>query len=265
MLKPDLTHLDINNMSEETTTNWAEGLDNEDDLITSEPEKETETPEAPSANEETTEEETPSTEGEEQDEPPANTQVAEPLPWHKDPRWIEWQDDKKNLTSKVEELESRLNHPIESTEEIPNWFTKVYGDDPEIYAQYKEHHKQELAEIKQSAINELKAEEEKSKQELDRYRQEVEDGIAELKAEGHSFDENALKKIVLDEQLFDSNGKFNFRAGLKLMQTPVSNPAQEAKKQLAGKTAPTTGSTIPKKEFMTSDDLRGKTWRSFKG
>lgn len=261
-------------MSEETM-DWVSQEDSvEYTDSTEEPEEEKETP-TDSSTEETTEEsneeETPATDGEQEEETtePVEEQSEDNLPFHKHPRWKELHEDNKLLKETVNQLNERLstfNTVPEPTEEAPQWFVNAYGDDPDLYKQYKQAEEQRIADLKQQVIEEIRQEQTSQATQISEYEQKIESDIQALKDKGYDFDENAVKKIVLDNELFDIEGNLNFKAGYEIYKSQrgsKNNLKQEAKKQIASKTSPSGGSAeAPQKEYRTAEDVRGKNWRS---
>ena len=94
---------------------------------------------------------------------------------------------------------------------------------------------------------------------------EVQDFIA-LEIEGKEFDENEVMRIALKYELFDGEGKANLRKAYEVYEDYKANIAPSAtttaKKELAAATIKRTPEAS-KKEFSTTNDFKGKSWRAF--
>lgn len=198
----------------------------------------------------------------------------ENVPFHKHPRFQAVIEEKNRLGETVKQLaewKQKMEGYFEeapSVENIPKWFVKLYGEDPEIWQEYQTWDAQRVQHIKQEAIQELTKEQTSKIEEDRRIQEKIQSEIQALRDEGLEFDENALKKIVVEKQLFDANGDLNFRAAyeiLKYNSQPKKNTSQEAKKQVAAKMSPTSGTEPPKPSYVTPEDIRGKNWRSLWG
>ena len=227
-----------------------------------EPQTEKETQPVPPAEEKTDEKETPPSAEPAKDE---QEKDENELPFHKHPRWKAMNDENRTLRERLDQVEQRVSNipePQQETE-IPSWFQSVYGDDPALYSQYQQANIAERQAIKQEIINEIKAEQNSKSVEEQQINKYIEDQVSTLKDEGNQFDKNELMKVVLDNKLFDDEGRLNFRAGLAILKSTGSvSKTQQAKKDVAGKTDTTPKSPM-KTDFVTSKDLQGRSWRDF--
>ena len=206
--------------------------------------------------------------------PAEENKQTEDIPFHKHPRFKAVIEEKNQLAEQVKQLTEQMqgiSQKVKADEPttIPQWFVKLYGDDPEVWQQYQEQRQFELKEMESQVMSKLapKLQEiEKSEQDK-KIDLEIENSLKSLEDEGHKFDRNALMKIVAENQLFDINGNFNFKAGLVLLGAqPIQQKSNvEAKKEIAKKTMTESAGEggQPKKEFVTSADVQNKDWRSF--
>lgn len=89
-------------------------------------------------------------------------------------------------------------------------------------------------------------------------------GDKALNPSGKAIDPNKLLKVVLDNDLVDSKGRWNYRAGMRLLNQQAAAPkapVKEKEKKLAGATMDGAGGSggEPKpKNFKTPSDFRKK-------
>lgn len=208
---------------------------------------------------------------EEKPEEGDNTPEKE-LPFHKHPHWIKREEELRELRefketvtpklSEIDEIKSRL--PKMEKTEVPDWFKELYGDNEVAYQKYSEHHQKEVEEIEQSLIERQENQRQQSIKETQKWDKWVADQITGLKNEGKEFDENKLKKVMLDYSPTDSNNNLDFQKGYKIyeaLETKVDNTEKsQARKQLADTAINTSKGEKEKKDYMTSNELRNKSW-----
>jgi hypothetical protein len=189
----------------------------------------------------------------------SNTEHANNVPWHKDPRWVEWQRQKDELLKFKEETEPKLValQPQEQSD-IPSWF----GGDSEAWSQYLSFQSQREAQVKQAALNEVEAKQKAETDRITQANQYVEQELASLEAQGKKFDRNELLKVVSDYKPINDEGKWDFvRAHeiLELKKLKESKPENlQARKDLAGATKSTATGEPSAKTYFTPGDFRGK-------
>lgn len=200
-----------------------------------------------------------------------DTPKDENIPFHKHPRWIERENElqvlrkfKEEATPKLSEIDEIKSRLPEEKVVVPEWFKTLYGDNEQAYKQYAEHHQNEVNEIEQNLIQRQEDQRQKATQEAQKWDKWVGDEIGKLRDEGKEFDENRLKKVMLDYSPTDSNNNLDFQKGYKIyevLETKVDNTAKsEARKQLADMTVRSSKGEKEKKDYMTSNDLRNKSW-----
>jgi uncharacterized protein involved in type VI secretion and phage assembly len=80
---------------------------------------------------------------------------------------------------------------------------------------------------------------------------------------------NELSKIMLDYSPTDEQGNLDYRKGMKILtelskvKETEKNSSTQVKKNIADATVSKETSTQQNKGFVTSNDIRGKDWRSF--
>lgn len=198
------------------------------------------------------------------------------IPFHKHPRWIERENELKELREtneatarELEELrkmQEEAASKIHTSTDIPDWFVELYGENEAAWQKYSEHSKVEREALKR----ELLAEQENAKraevEEAKKWEKWVDDEIAALKEEGNEFDTNKLSKIMLDYSPTDTDGNLDFKKGLEiykaLEKAPQDDTKSKARKELADTTTGSPKGDPPKKDYMTPSDLRHKSWGS---
>lgn len=216
---------------------------------------------------------TPSSEGE-------NTQSEENLPFHKHPRWQRMNEEKKALEATVNDLlafkqqvESKSSDSSQQSS-VPEWFKNLYGDNPQVWSQYQSYEKDMRQQIKTEALNELKGEQEKQTQEVQKWNKWVDTQFDDLEDTGKTFDRNEFRKFILDYNAeykslpLNEKGDIDIPKCYELMTrlNPPSAPDNKLieKKKLASKMASGTTTESKQSDFISLEELRGKrNWRDF--
>ena len=193
------------------------------------------------------------------------------VPFHKHPRWQQMQEKASkvdDLERELHELRENVTHREPSDQEVPESFQKLYGNDPVAYKAYREEQIRLKDELKRELFEEQEAATRAEREESEKWTNWVEDEFTRLQSDGKQFDRNELGKIMLDYAPTDANGNLDFDKGLALYETlksaktaPVNSTAR--KQLAAAATATTTGET-PKKDYMTTEDLRSKSWSALR-
>lgn len=198
------------------------------------------------------------------------------VPWHKDPRWLDWQNKSKdydNLKAQVDELLPLKDLASKFTGQdaapkIPTWFSRLYGDDQAAWQEYDSWHKADRDALKAEAVKEYDAKQKKQSDLIASATKHFEDSIAELSAEGATVDSNKLLKFVQDNDLVDSQGRWNYKSGFKFMRdlekaahAAQQAPITDAKKEIGDKSISSTKERKAK-NYETPETLRGKNWLS---
>ncbi len=232
---------------------------------------------APPAEKTTPEGEAPAGE-EKKDEPAART-----LPFNEDPAVQEYL--KRQLDKQAEDLKKEFGGSVEKIREefgaqrqvnadakkIPPWF----GGNQAQWDQYREWFDGQLKAAEDRAVTGTI---EKAREATTAEKKAVEDATTYFQGElaaitadkklnpsGKPIDPNALLKAVLDNELVDTKGRWNYRAGMRFLNshTAASHAPKgdKEKKELAGATldGPGAGGGDPKpKSFKTPADFRKK-------
>jgi len=196
---------------------------------------------------------------------PEEKKVPENVPYHKDPRWMEMYqkskrvDDLEEKLSEFEQWKEQQTKSEPAETQIPNWFKKLYGDDPEIYKEYADATRAEKESWKQEFIQEFESKEAEKAESIKRGEEWINDQIQDLKDQGLEFNENELIKVLVEEQLFDKEGNPNFKAGMKFLEATKTEP-ENPNKKIASMTRGGTAREPGTKTYSTSEDLRNTSW-----
>lgn len=188
------------------------------------------------------------------------------------PRWKEREEDwKKRFNDQEERHQADLKAIREEfgtarkdnakQTEIPSWF----GGTQEQWDAYRADRDQEIKQAEDRAIERVKGEktaEEKAIKEATDYMQSEITAIEsdkELNPDGSKIDPNKLLKFVLDNDLVDSKGKWNYRAGFRMMKANGGTTTQNNgdRKKIAGATTSESKAESKPQAFKTGADFKG--------
>lgn len=209
--------------------------------------------------------------GEIENKPSENTE-PENEPFHK-----RWQAREEKLKRELEEkrlqdiealrqeFEQRFTSRPASEEdvEIPKWFVTLYGEDPVAYKAMQEADAIRKEEIKRELIENLKQEQLQAQQEEQKWNKWVDEGIASLEEQGLKFNRNELINTMLQYGPTDEEGNYDFKKGydiLVALKGPQNTSTTLAKKKVASLSSTSKGAEPNRKPYMTSADLRHKSW-----
>jgi len=190
------------------------------------------------------------------------------LPFHKHPRWLEreteWQTRFNDQESRHQEDIKKLREEFGSAKggentEIPSWF----GGSEAQWQDFLKFQDQRLAGVQKntlSQIEEAKQAEDKAIKEATDFMQSEIQAIEQdknLNPDGKKIDANKLLKIVIDNDLVDSKGRWNYKAGMAFYkQSAKPAPSTEDRKKIAAaNTSETKGEAKPQ-AFKTSEDFK---------
>lgn len=253
-----MTEINADTQDEETGTTPDESTEEENDNSSSSQDETNETVDTQS----------PEGEG-------ANTQEDpdKDKPFHQHPRWKEREDewDKRyndQETRHQDDIKKLRDEFTPSKKEdepvvVPDWF----GGDEESYKSYLADRKEELQTAEDRAFERLKSStsaESKAQEEATAFMKSEITAIQsdkDLNPSGQKIDANKLLKIVMDNDLIDSKGKWNYRAGFKLMGNKINSSNNKDRKAMAGATtSETKGETKPATLKSRKDFQVNKPW-----
>ncbi len=195
-------------------------------------------------------------------------------PFHQHPRWKEREDE---WDKRFNDQESRHQDDLKKMREefgsvkktenesnVPVWF----GGTKEQWEAYRADRDAEIKTAEERAyerVHSEKSAEEKAVAEATSYMQSeitTLESDKTINPEGKKVDPNKLLKIVMDNDLIDSKGRWNYRAGFKLMsQSSGSGQKVGDKKVLAGATtSESKGESKPAAYKTSADFKKTKPW-----
>ena len=214
--------------------------------------------------------ETHSPEGDEntQDDPDKNK------PFHEHPRWKkreeEWEtrfnEQEKRHQDSIKEIRDEFG--VQKKEnaqqvDIPSWF----GGDKEQWDAYRADRAKEQQETEDrtfNRVNSAKTAESKAIEKATSYmKSEVEsiESDKTLNPKGEKIDPNKLVKFVMDNDLVDSNGNWNYKAGFRMMKSGTNFGTDANRKSIAGATTSESKAEQKPVNFKTSKDFQqNKPW-----
>lgn len=208
-----------------------------------------------------------------------NAQTKDDTPFHQHPRWTEREDEwnkrfndqetrhQDDLKSIREEFADARKDNKENTK-IPAWF----GGTQEQWDAYRQDRDAELKQIEERAT--ARAEKnfetkagagQKAVEEATKFMQSE---VAAIEADktlnptGATIDREKLLKTVLDNELIDTKGRWNYRAGFRLMggaTAPAPKPKVDTtdKKEVAAATTSESGGEKKPPAYATSATFKG--------
>ena len=161
--------------------------------------------------------------------------------------------------------ESKPAVPSNSPTQVPSWF----GGDEQQWKEFSEWNNGLISQAetrgKDAAIKEIesktKAEQDAIKTATTYFNEQVTaiETDKTLNPKGTKVDRNKLMKFVLDNELVDTKGRWNYRAGFQLMQGSAAASTTKTvneKKQIASATTSENRAETKTPSFMTSEDFK---------
>lgn len=147
--------------------------------------------------------------------------------------------------------------------QIPSWF----GGNEQQWKEFTEWNKTLLSGVSESAVKAIDERTTKEQARIDEATKffEKEVGAIEtdktLNPKGEKVDRNKLLKFVMDNDLVTSDGRWNYRAGYRMMQVMGSSAGANSsstaeKKNVAGASVADRRSDAPPASVTTSDDFK---------
>ena len=148
------------------------------------------------------------------------------------------------------------------TSEIPSWF----GGDEKQWAEFQKWNEGLVAKASEKQIGEIKAKTEAEQKAIDDATTYLNDQVASIESDkalnpkGEKIDRNKLLKIVLDNELVDTKGRWNYKAGYLLMKGSPATQAKAAdttdRKNLAASTTTEKSAETKAPDYATSEDFQ---------
>lgn len=196
-------------------------------------------------------------------------QDSEKKPLNEHPRWAEreteWNDKfaaqeaqhKADMESLRTEFGTARKENANQTK-IPSWF----GGDETQWNEYRADRDAEITAAEERAIKRItdaKANEDKAVKDATAYMQSELTAIEsdkELNPNGGKIDPNKLLKIVIDNDLVDSQGRWNYKAGIRIYNATNPAPRPGDKKEFARATTSESKGEDKPKPYKTSKDFK---------
>ncbi|MEK7091758.1 MAG: hypothetical protein AAB900_02095 [Patescibacteria group bacterium] len=187
--------------------------------------------------------------------------------FHKHPRWQAVQEELKELRE-FRETASPLLEDIKKskseTETIPAWFSELYGENEAAWNKYHDYDTEQRANLRKEIMDEISQQSTKSAEEQKKNDKWVEDELTTLESEGLKFNRNELMKVALEYLPTDNKGNISFRKALDIYEKTKpkeEKPNADAKKKIAAETMQKGKPNEDIKDYKTSHDLVGKSFR----
>jgi len=164
-----------------------------------------------------------------------------------------------------EDVESKLSkitpqdHASESTS-VPSWF----GGDEAQWAEYQAYEQTRIEQAASAARAKIESEAQEKQKQIDEATSFFESQVSEIESDkainpdGIKVDRNKLLKFVSDNDLVDSMGRWNYKAGFQLFrlsgEKKTTNTLDERRKVAAITSSEARAETKPS-NFMTADDF----------
>lgn len=170
----------------------------------------------------------------------------------------------EKLELQRQEFESKIA-PREENTDIPEWFVELYGENETAWGKYKQHEEQRREEIKNEIISDPELQRIKAEQEELRLNRWIDDEVVKLQSEGKQFDRNELIKVLLDYRPTDENNNFDFQKGYQILEAlkakdGVDPEKSQARKRIGDISTRTSNSVEKRKDYVSSTEIRKKSW-----
>lgn len=146
------------------------------------------------------------------------------------------------------------------TPPVPSW----WGGDEEQWAAYVKDQEVVVAKAEERAINRITQQKTEEQKAIDDATTYMNESIATIETDktinptGEKVDRNKLLKFVLDNELVDTKGRWNYKAGFQMMKAGVvfkKDDSTEDRKKLAGATTSEKTAETKQTNVTTSEDF----------
>jgi len=170
--------------------------------------------------------------------PAGEGKQTDDLPFHKHPRWLAYQKERKAMKAELEEAKQVINELKGAISglgdkkapegDIPKWFGDTFGYDKDAWTQFQEHSVQNQKAIVAQAVDiikkELASNQQHQKDEQAQMAQWVEDQLESLKDENLEFDRKELLDVMAKYSPVNQQGIPDFHKGYDILQILKSKP-----------------------------------------
>lgn len=118
--------------------------------------------------------------------------------------------------------------------EMPSW----WGGDEQQWADYCKHQEALVAQAEERAITRITSKQTEEQKAIDDATKFMNDEVVKIESDqtinpqGEKVDRNKLLKFVLDNDLVDSKGRWNYKAGYQMMKAGVASAKDEKKENI---------------------------------
>lgn len=189
--------------------------------------------------------------------------------------WEEMREARELAEARALDLEQKLSAiQKEESSEKSEFVASLVGDNEDVEAIWAKEKERLKEEMKREIVQEQLDIERKAKEQEEHWTKWTQDRLTEVEKEFNvdfNRDEskkNELYKIMRDFSPTDEQGNLDYRKGMKIYQELNKTKEMEdksktqVKKDIADATVSKETSVNKNKGFLTSQDLRGKDWRS---
>ena len=196
----------------------------------------------------------------------------------KNSAWEEMRVSRETAEAKARELEARLSAlEKEDSSEKSEFVKSLVGDNEDVEQVWAKEKQSLKEEVKQELVREQLEAQRKEQEQKEHWIKWTNDRLSEVEKEfkvDFKTDEskkNELSKIMLDYSPTDEQGNLDYRKGMKILtelskvKETEKHSSTQAKKNIADATVSKETEVKLNRDFVTSNDIRGKDWRTYVG
>ena len=188
---------------------------------------------------------------------------AKPEVFHKHPRWIELQNKLRDQETQLNELrgfkENILKELTSDEDSVPEWFSSVFGDDPEVWTKYQAYEAEREKKSEEKILGKEKEKQEKAKE----YDSWIESEVGKIEEElGKKFSQserNDLLNTAKENFITNQDGSLNLKkVHDNIWKKSKINPSDFSlieKKNIADKTMDGTIKNSGERNYKISSDF----------
>lgn len=190
----------------------------------------------------------------------------------KNEAWEEMRKKNEALETRLKALEKEKEETIEV--EKSDFVKSLVGENDDVERKWAEEKITLKEEMKRELVQEQLEAQKKEQEQKEHWTKWTNDRLSEVEKEfkvdfkADESTKNELSKIMLDYSPTDEAGNLDYRKGWKILselnkvKETEKNSVTQVKKNIADATVSKETSSQQNKEYLTSQDLRGKDWRS---
>lgn len=193
----------------------------------------------------------------------------------KNSAWEEMRTAREEAEAKAQELEARLS-ALEKPDSLEkNDFVKsLVGENEDVEEKWAKEKESLKEEMKRELIQDQLDAQQKEQEQKEHWMNWTNDRLSEVEKEfnvdfkADESKKNELSKIMLEWSPTDEQGNLDYRKGMKILneldkiKVTEKHASTQVKKDIADATVSKETSVQQNKGYLTSQDLRGKDWRT---